>query len=84
MDDADRIREIIDEEIQPGLSADGLSLEFVSLEDGVVSVKIDGLPDGDVAERYHLQINILQRLKEDLPDLKNVESASLKNVESAS
>lgn len=68
-----RIREIIDEEIQPGLAGDGLGVELVSVtDDGIVNVRFHGIDAEDYAERYALQVSILQRLKEDLPDLKNV------------
>jgi len=70
-----RIREIIDEEIQPGLASDGLGVELVSVtDDGIVNVRFHGIEAEDYAERYTLQVSILQRLKEDLPDLKNVVS----------
>ena len=77
-DDAiETIRGILDDEIRPGLAADGLDVELVRLEDGVAYVTFQGLDSNDVAGRYALQIGILQRLKEDLPELRNVESATI-------
>jgi Fe-S cluster biogenesis protein NfuA len=69
------VRAIIDGEIQPGLAGDGLGVELVSVsDDGIVNVRFHGLAPDDFAERWALQVSILQRLKEDLPDLKNVVS----------
>ena len=68
-----QIRDIIDGEIQPGLAGDGLGVELVSVtDDGIVNVRFHGIDPEDYAQRYALQVSILQRLKEDLPDLKNV------------
>ncbi len=68
-----QVRAIIEDEIQPGLAGDGLGVELVSVtDDGIVHLRFHGLAPENFAERYALQVSILQRLKEDLPDLKNV------------
>ncbi len=66
------VRDILEREIRPGLAGDGIDVELVGVRDGIVEVRFAGLPPGEYADRYALTVSILQRLKEDLPELKNV------------
>ena len=62
------------EEIRPALQADGGNVELVDVtEDGVVKVRLTGACGCCPMSTYTLKMGIEQRLKEAVPQVKEVE-----------
>ena len=61
--------------IRPMLQADGGDVELVDVgEDGVVKVRLTGACGGCPMSQLTLKMGIEKRLKEQLPEVKSVES----------
>lgn len=70
----DKIKEAI-EDIRPYLQSHGGDVEFVSYEDGVVNVKLQGACHGCAGAQMTLKNGIQRVLQEQFPDdVKSVES----------
>jgi Fe-S cluster biogenesis protein NfuA len=68
----ERIKEVL-EQIKPALRADGGDLELVEVtEDGVVKVKLLGACGHCPMSTMTLKMGIEKRLKEQVPDVKEV------------
>jgi Fe-S cluster biogenesis protein NfuA len=64
-------------EIRPGLQADGGDVELVEVtEDGIVKVKLTGACAGCPMSTITLKMAIEKRLKEKIPEVKNVEQVT--------
>ncbi|MBT8350825.1 MAG: NifU family protein [Deltaproteobacteria bacterium] len=61
--------------IRPMLQADGGDVEFVDVEDGVVKVRLQGACAGCPMSQMTLKNGIEKLLKEEIPEVKSVESA---------
>lgn len=62
------------DEIRPTLQADGGNVELVDVtEDGVVKVRLTGACGCCPMSTYTLKVGIEQRLKEAVPEVKEVE-----------
>jgi len=62
------------DEIRPALQADGGNVELVDVtEDGVVKVRLTGACGCCPMSTYTLKMGIEQRLKEAVPEVKEVE-----------
>ena len=62
------------EQIRPALQADGGNVELVDVtEDGVVKVRLTGACGCCPMSTYTLKVGIEQRLKEAVPEVKEVE-----------
>ena len=59
-------------DIRPALQADGGDVELVDVDDGVVKVKLTGACAGCPMSAITLQMGIEQRLKEQIPEIKQV------------
>lgn len=62
------------EKIRPSLQADGGDVELVEVEDGVVKVRLQGACAGCPMSQMTLKNGIERMLKQELPDVKSVES----------
>ena len=62
------------EQIRPALQADGGDVEFVDVNDGVVSVRLTGACSGCPMSTITLQMGIERALKEKIPEIKKVVS----------
>ena len=62
--------------IRPSLEADGGSVELVSVKDGVVTVKLTGACAGCPMSQMTLKAGIERILKKEIPEVKEVVSAS--------
>jgi Fe-S cluster biogenesis protein NfuA len=61
-------------EIRPALQADGGNVELVDVtQDGVVKVKLTGACGSCPMSTYTLKMGIEQRLKEKIPEVKEVQ-----------
>jgi Fe-S cluster biogenesis protein NfuA len=69
----EKVKEIL-EEIRPALQADGGDVEFVSVENGVVKVKLVGACGGCPMAQMTLKNGIERLLKSKLPEVKTVQS----------
>jgi len=62
--------------IRPRLQADGGDVEFVSLADGVVKVRLTGACGGCPMATMTLKTGIERFLKDRIPEIKTVESVN--------
>jgi Fe-S cluster biogenesis protein NfuA len=62
------------ETIRPILQADGGDVELVDVVDGVVKVRLQGACSGCPSAHITLKMGIEQSLKEQIPEIKSVES----------
>ncbi len=62
------------EKIRPSLQADGGDVELVDIEDGVVKVRLQGACHGCPMSQMTLKNGIERILKEEIPEIKSVES----------
>jgi Fe-S cluster biogenesis protein NfuA len=62
------------EEIRPNLQADGGDVEFVGVDDGVVSVRLTGACAGCPMSTMTLKNGIERILRERIPEVKEVVS----------
>jgi Fe-S cluster biogenesis protein NfuA len=70
----DKVREAIDK-IRPLLQRDGGDIELVSVEDGVVKVRLRGACAGCPMSQMTLKGVVEQAIKEAVPEVKSVETA---------
>lgn len=66
--------ETILNEIRPALQADGGNVEFVSVQDGIVKVKLTGACSHCPMSQMTLKMGIEAAIKEKLPEIKSVEA----------
>lgn len=77
MDDEEleeRIAEVIDAEIRPGLRMDGGDCEFIGYDEGVVRLRLQGACSSCASSQITLQMGIERRLKEQFPQVEQVVS----------
>ena len=70
----DKVKEVIDNRINPALAMDGGKVDLIAVEDGVVKVKMGGGCAGCPMRQLTL-VNFIQKaIKEELPEVKEVVS----------
>ncbi len=69
----EQVQSVIDK-IRPALQADGGDVELVEIDDGVVKVRLQGACAGCPMSQMTLKNGIERILKQELPDVKSVES----------
>jgi Fe-S cluster biogenesis protein NfuA len=69
----DDVKKALDK-VRPALQADGGDVEFVSMEDGVVKVRLKGACGGCPMATMTLKHGIEVALKNEVPGVKSVES----------
>ncbi|MBN1981317.1 MAG: NifU family protein [Chitinivibrionales bacterium] len=62
------------EKIKPMLQADGGDIEFVSYEDGIVKVQLQGACSGCPMSQMTLKNSVERMIKKEVPEVKSVES----------
>ena len=67
-----KIKEILDKEIRPAIAMDGGDCEFHSFEDGILTLKMQGACSNCPSSVMTLKMGIENRLREDIPELKEV------------
>jgi len=70
----EKVQKALDK-IRPMLQADGGDVEFVDVQDGVVTVRLQGACAGCPMSQMTLKNGIEKILKEQIPEIKSVESA---------
>ncbi len=70
----DKIEGVLDQ-IRPHLQADGGDVEFVGIDDGVVTVRLTGACHGCPMSQMTLKNGVEKVLKENIPEIKSVEAA---------
>ena len=68
----ERVREVIEQDIKPLLAMEGGDIELVSVEDGVVKVKLRGTCAGCPFSQITLTNFVEATLKEKVPEVKQV------------
>lgn len=69
----EKVEELIDK-IRPNLQADGGDIELVSIDDGVVKVRLTGACGHCPMSQMTLKLGVEAFLKENMPEVKSVES----------
>ena len=67
-----KIKAILDNEIRPAIAMDGGDCEFHSYEDGILTLRMQGACSNCPSSVMTLKMGIENRLREDVPDLKEV------------
>lgn len=70
----EKIKQVL-EKIRPSLQADGGDVEFVSYEDGMVKVRLQGACAGCPMSQMTLRNGIERILKQEIPEVKSVSPA---------
>ncbi|MCU4140568.1 MAG: Fe-S cluster biogenesis protein NfuA [Methanophagales archaeon] len=68
----ERVREVIEQDIKPLLAMEGGDIELVSVEDGVVKVRLRGTCAGCPFSQITLSNFVEATLKEKVPEVKQV------------
>ena len=71
-EDVQKIKEILEKDIQPAVAMDGGFIEFVSYKNGIVSLKLQGACSGCPSSAYTLKQGIESRLQQFVPGIKEV------------
>jgi Fe-S cluster biogenesis protein NfuA len=69
----EKVQSVIDR-IRPALQADGGDVELVDVQDGVVKLRLKGACVGCPMSEMTLRSGIERLLRQEVPDLKQVES----------
>ncbi len=67
-----KINEILDNEIRPAIAMDGGDCELVAFEDGILTLRMQGACSNCPSSVMTLKMGIENRLREDIPELKEV------------
>jgi len=71
----EKIKQAI-EKIRPVLKRDGGDIEFVSVEDGIVKVRLQGACSGCPMSQMTVKSVVEQVIKDEVPEVKSVETVS--------
>ena len=72
MDIQEKIKEVIDKDIIPMVSADGGGVEFIDFKDDIVTVELKGACQGCPMSEITLKEFIEKTLKDQIPEVKEV------------
>ena len=67
-----KIKQILDNEIRPAIGMDGGDCEFVGYESGILTLRLQGACSNCPSSIMTLKMGIESRLREEVPDLKEV------------
>jgi Fe-S cluster biogenesis protein NfuA len=70
----EKVQKVLDK-IRPSLQADGGDVELIDVQDGVVKVRLQGACVGCPMSQMTLKNGIERLLKQEIPEIKVVESA---------
>ncbi len=69
----EKVSKVLDA-IRPGLQMDGGDIELVSVEDGVVKVRLTGACSGCPMSMMTLQMGVERAIRREIPEVVKVES----------
>jgi Fe-S cluster biogenesis protein NfuA len=69
----EKVQEVLNK-VRPSLQADGGDVEFVSVDDGIVKVKLTGACAGCPMSQMTLKMGIEKLMKKEIPEVKEVVS----------
>jgi len=69
---SEKVKAVLDR-IRPMLNADGGDVELVSVEDGIVSVRLIGACGSCPSSTMTLKMGIEQAIRDEIPEIKAVE-----------
>ena len=69
----EKVEQVISK-IRPMLQADGGDIELVSVEEGVVKVRLQGACAGCPGAQMTLRMGVEKQLKKEIPEVKRVEA----------
>jgi len=69
---SEKVKAVLDR-IRPMLNADGGDVELVSVEDGIVSVRLTGACGSCPSSTMTLKMGIEQAIRDEIPEIKAVE-----------
>ncbi len=69
-----KIKDILENEVAAALAMDGGGITFISYEDGVVKVKLQGACHGCPGAARTLKMGVEARLKEQIPEITEVQN----------
>jgi len=72
----EKVREVIEKEIKPLLAFEGGSIELVSVENGVVTVRLKGACAGCPMSQFTLVNFVEATLKDKIPEVKEVRAVA--------
>ena len=72
----EEVNRVVEKEIKPFLAMEGGSIEVVSVEDGVVKVKLQGACAGCPMSQFTLVNFVEATLKDRIPEVKKVVAAN--------
>ncbi len=67
-----KIKDVLDNEIRPAIAMDGGDCEFISYEDAILTLRMQGACSNCPSSVMTLKMGIENRLREEVPDLKEV------------
>jgi Fe-S cluster biogenesis protein NfuA len=67
-----KIKEILETKVAPALAMDGGGITFEGYDSGIVKVKLQGACQGCPGAMMTLKMGVEARLKEDVPEIKEV------------
>lgn len=70
----DKVKEVIEQKIRPGLMTDGGNIEFLGVDDGIVKVKLQGSCAGCPMKQFTLINFVENTIKQEIPEIKQVMS----------
>ncbi len=68
----EKVKGVIEKEVRPALAMEGGNIELVSVDDGMVKVKLSGACAGCCMSQYTLVNFVEATLKEKIPEVKGV------------
>ena len=68
----DKVKQIIEEKIRPALQMDGGDIEFISMAENNVKVRLKGACQGCPSAGMTLQMGVLRVLKQEVPEIEFV------------
>lgn len=69
----DKVKAVI-EDIRPMLQADGGDIELLSVDDGVVKVRLQGACAGCPGAQMTMKMGVEEMIREKIPEIKSVEA----------
>jgi Fe-S cluster biogenesis protein NfuA len=66
------VRRVLEDKIRPGVQLDGGDIELVSVEDGIVTIRLFGACEGCPMSPVTLRAGVERILREEVPDIHDV------------